>query len=205
MFAAFVLALTFTIVGAAALAGATPHDPGVSATDRAGHRLGENPLLRAGDTVFLTVTGFAPGAVVTVRTEATSSRPTVTADGRGVAKASVDVSARLAPGRHEVLLVGDPPVRAGAPAGNILVTVPRIGRFVFHVGEPEDGRGAGVAGVSAHRPDGDGGTLAHTGVDVASGLAVAALAIGLGVGVDRVTRAGRRRRLSARRADGTGC
>ena len=179
-------------------ASAATQTANVVARNAQGQVLPPDPLLKAGETVSLTVTGFGPHARLAVRL-GTTQLGSFTADGSGVARFTVTVPRSYGPGTYVVAAVGSPPIRAvtpSAPHGNatrdpqvIEAEVPTLGLFTFHLGTahtsppptsshptaPSSGQG-GTSGSQSQSSGGAGG-LGHTGVNVLGLLAAAAVAL----------------------------
>jgi hypothetical protein len=175
----------------------TPHRP-----------LPYNPVLHAGETVHIAVTGFASRATVTVQLVKTSYRNHIRADGHGVARAIYVVRPGRAGDHYLITFQGQPNIASRVqpratgpvqPSGSadqqtITATVPRIGLFPYRLAGGHGSGGSGVEGVSIHEPvDDPGSGLAVTGADIAGVLALGLAACLAGV---LALRAGRRRRRS---------
>ena len=188
-------------------ASAVTQTANVVARDAHGKVLPADPLLKLGDRVQLTITGFGPGAHLTVRLGPTSLGTHV-ADAHGVVQFSFTVPHGLGKGDYVVVAVGGPPLRTITPSyeptsatydpQGVEAVVPNLGIFTFRLDPgrtspppttsvPNSGGGSsGAAGGS-----GSAAGLGHTGVNVI-GLLIAAL-IGI-VGGVLIWLPGRRRR-----------
>jgi hypothetical protein len=189
-------------------ADAQPAPQGVTASTLQGVRLPANPALVPGEQVVLVAAGFAPGADTTVRRLGSSDAFAAPADATGHARLIYAVPA-LGPGSVTLVFVGPPaqtrgpwgsapvPMPSTAPAtgggGNLVVTVPLLDDFTYHVDPPASGSsgGSGIEGVHASR-SAQAGTavvgLAGTGTDAAALLAAGALAIASGLGIELLAR-----------------
>jgi hypothetical protein len=176
-----------------------------------GHRLAADPVLRAGERISVTITGFARSTSVTAVFVNTTIRRRYRADGRGDLHVLVILPAGSA-GNHEIVFVGaprtgvkvatrptGPSLASGGPSpasgGNVEVVVPLLATFPYRLGPtgPPRRSGHGVEATSTTRPAGASGSgaggLSRTGVDIAALLALAVAAIAAGLGA---VRAGRR-------------
>ena len=173
-----------------------------------GKVLPADPLLVAGEQVQLTITGFAPGARVTVRLGGLSLGA-YSADKNGTVKFTFKIPSGLGKGEFVVAAVGSPSLRSVTPTpaktGSTIdpqvveAFVPTIGLFVFHLDpghgstsptppptSPTHHSSTSHGGGNSGGLGGSGGTggnpggLGQTGVDVSILLLVAAGALVLG-------------------------
>ena len=170
-----------------------------------GKVLPADPLLVAGEHVQLTITGFGPGAYVTVRL-GTTSLGTYVADKHGTVSFTFVVPPALPKGEFIVAAVGLPTLRTVTPTPVVTrgsvdpqiieAIVPNLGLFTFRY-DPGQGStsasppptsptrshsqgnsgGAGGTGGSTH---GHPGGLGQTGVDVSLLLLIGAGGLVLG-------------------------
>lgn len=160
----------------------------VVARDSHGHVLPADPLLRAGDRIQLTVTGFGPGAPVMVRLGATPIG-TYVADSHGIVTFSYVIPVGSGKGSYVIVAVGTPPLRGITPTpvhGSdtsdpqiVQGLVPTLGLFTFRLNPGATSPpptsphpSSSVAGGGSGTSGGTGG-LGHTGVNVI-GLLIAA-------------------------------
>jgi len=188
----FVLAVAVVLTGLWLVpADAVTQTANVVARDSHGAVLPSDPLLRPGDRVQLTITGFGPGAHLTVRLGTTVIGNFV-ADASGRVRFTFVVP-RLGKGGYVVAAVGTPPLRAITPSyqptsstydpQGVQAVVPTLGIFTFRL---DPGGSSSSAHPSTSFTGGNGGTsgssgtgsgLGHTGVNVIGLLIAAALAI----------------------------
>jgi hypothetical protein len=115
--------------------GAGPDAPtsNVSAEDGTGVAFPQDPTLSTQQTVYTTVTGFAPGADVKVWLANSLNSEHHNANASGTLTYNYAL-AGLNFGSYRLLFQGAPPAAANTGSGNILVTVPTIAQYPFIVG-----------------------------------------------------------------------
>jgi hypothetical protein len=200
------LGTVFVLLGVyTADAQATPHS--VVATTAAGVLLPADPALVPNERVVLVASGFANESRVLVRIPGPRDVP-VQSDATGHARLVYTVP-RLDPGSFSVIFVGAPaPTPSSAPSasgpsgsgssasgGNVVVTVPLLDFFSFHVNPPKSSTsssGSGIEGVHASRGPAPGGSgvsgLAGTGSDSTFLLAIGAATLAVGLGIEVLAR-----------------
>jgi len=189
----FVLAVAVVLTGLWLVpADAVTQTANVVARNAHGVVLPPDPLLRRGDRVQLTITGFGPRAHLTVRL-GTTALGTYVADASGRVQFTFVVPG-YGKGGYVVAAVGTPPLRTLTPSyepteatrdpQGVEAIVPTLGIFTFRLDpgipstSPHPSTSAGGGGTSgiAGGSSGTGG-LGHTGVDVAALLIAAAVGV----------------------------
>jgi hypothetical protein len=135
--------------------------------------------LRVGGALTVGGSGFVPGSAVTIELHsAPVGLGTVTADANGALEMSATIPADVAPGPHDVV----------AAIGGV-----EVARVAVEIGPaPGGGGGSDPVGAGSESPTADGGeeestdpasarTLANTGLDAAPGVALAAVALIVGI------------------------
>jgi hypothetical protein len=93
----------------------------------------QDPTLSTPQTVYTTVTGFAPGADVMVWLANSQTSEHHNANASGTLTYNYPL-AGLSFGSYQMLFQGAPPVAGNTGSGNVFVTVPNIARYPFIVG-----------------------------------------------------------------------
>jgi hypothetical protein len=191
--AAGVALMVMMVVLGAGLSGAAAltQTPNVIAQDSRGRVLPLDPLLRPGEVIRLTITGFAPNAVTRVRL-GSSKLADYKADRTGRLRFAVRVPTATFPGHYVIAAVGDPPITthklpsASASASGdrqyVEALVPNLGLFPFHVGTASSSPPAtsstppGSAQPTSGSSGGTGG-LGHTGTPVLQLLLIGVIGV----------------------------
>jgi hypothetical protein len=202
---ALVVALSVVPITSAVAAPPAPR-PTANVTVRGpgGHKLGPDPVLRAGAAVDVTVRGLDASTLTQAILAPDGRSFAFPSSGNGVTHAHFVVPSGLRAGQHTLLFVAEvghttsdaasrSSVMRGGGTMTVIATVPHSGRFPFKTAP----RGLGTAGASAG-PHGGwwSGVTSRTGIDLLAMLAAALLALALGAGLTTVARR-RRRRLPA--------
>jgi hypothetical protein len=195
--------------------------PNVVARDSHGRILPPDPLLVRGERIQLTVTGFAPHAVLQVRLGASTDLGEYRADATGRIVFTVVIPNAIDRGTYIIVAVGGPPISSTTPSGAtatgtadrqlLEAVVPTLGLFTFRVdpghssappSSPHTSPSSSVGPTGASSSAGSSGTgssgtgPAHTGVDVAALLLIALIGLVSGTVVMILSRA----RMGARHA-----